>query len=47
MTLHYVSPFIYVSHLTHKYTDNTTMTEILSAGQTSQMAGYMNKLYQW
>jgi len=23
------------------------MTEILSSGQTSQMIGYMNELYQW
>ena len=36
-----------LSCLTHKYIDDTTMTEILSLGQTSQMAGYMNELYQW
>ena len=31
----------------HKYTDVTTLTEILFPGQSSQMEEYMNKLHEW
>jgi len=32
---------------THKYIDDTTVTEILFPNQASQMVGYMNELHQW
>ena len=32
---------------THKYIDDTTVTEILFPSQASQMVGYMNELHQW
>jgi len=36
-----------LSCTTHKYIDDTTLTEILFPGQSSQMEGYINELHQW
>ena len=36
-----------LSCTTHKYIDDTTLTEILFPGQSSQMEEYMNELHKW
>ena len=36
-----------VSCTIHKYIDDTTFTEILFPGQSSQMEEYMNELHEW
>ena len=36
-----------LSCTTHKYIDDTTLTEIFFPGQSSQMEEYMNELHDW